>query len=142
MTAKAPDAVPQIEALVAAYKARPQAGDRCVRPPARMLANAGVDMRRRSFRRRVRPQPRILHRLRVRGAGAASRAQSPVAGGGRYDSLLRGRRRPAEVPAVGSCIHTERLLAAVREQAHDHDPDCSDKHRYRISFSPFPRRDG
>ncbi len=39
----------------------------------------------------------------------------PVAGGGRYDSMLSdiGAARP--IPAVGCAIHTERLLAAVTE---------------------------
>ncbi|MGB6438137.1 MAG: ATP phosphoribosyltransferase regulatory subunit [Methyloceanibacter sp.] len=39
---------------------------------------------------------------------------SPIAGGGRYDSLLRSVGARAEVPAVGSAIHTERLLACVK----------------------------
>ncbi len=39
---------------------------------------------------------------------------SPVAGGGRYDGLLRAVGAPRDVPAVGGAIHTERLLAAVR----------------------------
>jgi ATP phosphoribosyltransferase regulatory subunit len=39
---------------------------------------------------------------------------SPIAGGGRYDGLLRSVGAPAEVPAVGSAIHTERLLACVK----------------------------
>ena len=38
---------------------------------------------------------------------------SPVAGGGRYDSLLKSAGAPGDVPAVGAAIHTERLLAAV-----------------------------
>jgi ATP phosphoribosyltransferase regulatory subunit len=38
---------------------------------------------------------------------------SPVAGGGRYDSLLADVGAPVSVPAVGSCIHTERLLAVL-----------------------------
>lgn len=38
---------------------------------------------------------------------------SPIAGGGRYDGLLRSVGAPAEVPAVGSAVHTERLLASV-----------------------------
>ena len=37
----------------------------------------------------------------------------PVAGGGRYDGLLSALGAPRAVPAVGSAIHTERLLAAV-----------------------------
>lgn len=36
-----------------------------------------------------------------------------IAGGGRYDTLLRSLGAPQDVPAVGSAIHTERLLAAV-----------------------------
>ncbi|KAB2911253.1 MAG: ATP phosphoribosyltransferase regulatory subunit [Hyphomicrobiaceae bacterium] len=39
--------------------------------------------------------------------------RSPVAGGGRYDSLLAEVGAATNVPAVGSCIHTERLLAAL-----------------------------
>jgi ATP phosphoribosyltransferase regulatory subunit len=40
---------------------------------------------------------------------------SPVAGGGRYDALLKAVGAACDVPAVGGAIHTERLLAAVRE---------------------------
>lgn len=36
-----------------------------------------------------------------------------IAGGGRYDDLLEGLGAPGLTPAVGSAIHTERLLAAV-----------------------------
>jgi ATP phosphoribosyltransferase regulatory subunit len=38
---------------------------------------------------------------------------SSLAGGGRYDSLLADVGAPVAVPAVGSCIHTERLLAVL-----------------------------
>lgn len=41
---------------------------------------------------------------------------SPVAGGGRYDGLLKAVGAARDVPAVGAAIHTERLLAAVREE--------------------------
>jgi len=43
--------------------------------------------------------------------------KSPVAGGGRYDSLLADVGAPGQVPAVGSCIHTERLLAVLQGAA-------------------------
>jgi ATP phosphoribosyltransferase regulatory subunit len=43
--------------------------------------------------------------------------KSPVAGGGRYDSLLADVGAPVAVPAVGSCIHTERLLAVLNGEA-------------------------
>ncbi|MCJ7528846.1 MAG: ATP phosphoribosyltransferase regulatory subunit, partial [Methyloceanibacter sp.] len=36
-----------------------------------------------------------------------------IAGGGRYDGLLAYLGAPKEVPAIGSAIHTERLLAAA-----------------------------
>ena len=39
--------------------------------------------------------------------------RSPIAGGGRYDGLLADVGAPCAVPAVGSCIHTERLLALL-----------------------------
>lgn len=42
---------------------------------------------------------------------------SAVAGGGRYDSLLRSAGAPEDVPAVGGAIHTERLLAAIGGEA-------------------------
>lgn len=38
---------------------------------------------------------------------------SPVAGGGRYDGLLKAVGAATDVPAVGAAIHTERLLAAA-----------------------------
>jgi ATP phosphoribosyltransferase regulatory subunit len=41
--------------------------------------------------------------------------RSAIAGGGRYDSLLADVGAPGPVPAVGSCIHTERLLAVLGE---------------------------
>jgi ATP phosphoribosyltransferase regulatory subunit len=44
-------------------------------------------------------------------------AASPVAGGGRYDGLLRAVGAPRDVPAVGGAIHTERLLAVVGGKA-------------------------
>jgi ATP phosphoribosyltransferase regulatory subunit len=43
--------------------------------------------------------------------------RSPLAGGGRYDSLLAKVGAPVAVPAVGSCIHTERLLAVLQGTA-------------------------
>lgn len=39
--------------------------------------------------------------------------RSPVAGGGRYDHLLRAVGAPEDVPAVGAAVHTDRLLPAL-----------------------------
>ena len=41
--------------------------------------------------------------------------KSPIAGGGRYDGLMRAIGATQDIPAVGAAIHTERLLAAVAE---------------------------
>jgi ATP phosphoribosyltransferase regulatory subunit len=51
--------------------------------------------------------------FQVEGAGMDE--TEPVAGGGRYDGLLSALGAPRAVPAVGSAIHTERLLAAVEK---------------------------
>ena len=42
---------------------------------------------------------------------------SPLAGGGRYDSVMKAVGAASDVPAVGAAIHTERLLAAVAGDA-------------------------
>lgn len=39
---------------------------------------------------------------------------TPIGGGGRYDTLISVMSEKRRVPAVGSAIHTERLLLAVR----------------------------
>ncbi|MEO1609625.1 MAG: ATP phosphoribosyltransferase regulatory subunit [Pseudomonadota bacterium] len=41
-------------------------------------------------------------------------ADSPIAGGGRYDKLMHVVGATVDVPAVGAMIHTERLLSAVQ----------------------------
>jgi ATP phosphoribosyltransferase regulatory subunit len=38
---------------------------------------------------------------------------SPIAGGGRYDELLRVIGAPEAIPAVGAAIYTDRLLLAA-----------------------------
>ncbi len=40
-------------------------------------------------------------------------SEEAIGGGGRYDGLLTYLGAPREVPAIGSAIHTERLLAAA-----------------------------
>ena len=42
---------------------------------------------------------------------------SPVAGGGRYDTLLEAVGAANQVPAVGACIHTKRLREVLEEAA-------------------------
>jgi ATP phosphoribosyltransferase regulatory subunit len=42
---------------------------------------------------------------------------SPLAGGGRYDDLMRAAGSNRDAPAVGAAIHTERLLTIVQGDA-------------------------
>ncbi len=41
------------------------------------------------------------------------KADGAIAGGGRYDGVMRAAGAPCDVPAVGAAIHTQRLLATV-----------------------------
>jgi len=42
--------------------------------------------------------------------------RSPIAGGGRYDGLLRLCGAEEDIPALGSAIHTERLLTVIKNE--------------------------
>lgn len=55
----------------------------------------------------------FVFELRVEALGASRQ----VAGGGRYDGLLKSLGSPRNVPAVGCAVRTERLLAAVGLEA-------------------------
>lgn len=79
-----------------------------------LLADAGVDVLHADFSaefgRTLEYYTGFVFEVVVPSLGEAS----PVAGGGRYDSLMRMCGAPHDVPAVGGAVHTERLLAAVR----------------------------
>ncbi len=55
----------------------------------------------------------FVFELRVEALGPSRQ----VAGGGRYDGLLKSLGCPRDIPAVGCAIRTERLLAAVGLEA-------------------------
>ena len=78
-----------------------------------LLASAGIDSDRVQFQaefgRNLEYYTGFVFEVLVAGLGP----QSPIAGGGRYDSLLRAAGAPVDVPAVGAMIHTERLLSAA-----------------------------
>ncbi len=78
-----------------------------------LLANAGVDLDRATFSaefgRNLAYYTGLVFEITAPGFDSAS----PIAGGGRYDALMRAAGARADVPAVGAAIHTERLLAAV-----------------------------
>lgn len=78
------------------------------------LANAGIDLTRvtfdAEFGRNLEYYTGLVFEITAPGLDA----QSAIAGGGRYDNLLRSAGAPVDVPAVGAAIHTERLLQAVK----------------------------
>ena len=78
-----------------------------------LMATAGVDLGRARFSgefgRRFEYYTGFVFDLVVPQLGT----RSPVAGGGRYDGLLRAVGAPHDVPAVGAAIHTERLRTAL-----------------------------
>ena len=77
------------------------------------LSNAGIDLGRVTFSaefgRNLEYYTGLVFEVVTPNLGPAS----PVAGGGRYDKLMRAAGAKVDVPAVGAAIHTERLLQAV-----------------------------
>lgn len=77
------------------------------------LEGEGVDLSRATFTaefgRKLEYYSGLVFQIEAKGLDETE----PVAGGGRYDNLLTALGAPRPVPAVGSAIHTERLLAAV-----------------------------
>ena len=76
------------------------------------LAKSGIDLGQADLRHRVRPQPGILL-----GPGVPDRSRGPRRGDRRRRAVMTACSSylgaPRAVPAIGSAIHTERLLAAV-----------------------------
>src|SRR5262245_711049 len=81
-----------------------------------LLQARGVDIGAASFATEFGRDLEYYSGLVFQIENASDRA-SPIAGGGRYDGLLRSVGAPHEVPAVGSAIHTERLLAAIEGES-------------------------
>jgi ATP phosphoribosyltransferase regulatory subunit len=90
--------------------------DSCVRRFDR-LSKGGLDLKRATFAtefgRNLEYYSGLVFQIEV----GNEREASQIAGGGRYDGLLAKLGAPRDVPAIGSAIHTERLLAAVQRGA-------------------------
>ncbi|MFT3732023.1 MAG: ATP phosphoribosyltransferase regulatory subunit [Hyphomicrobium sp.] len=78
-----------------------------------LLANAGIDLERVTFSAEFGRTLAYYTGLVFEVNAASLGAKSPIAGGGRYDGLLRAAGSDVDVAAVGAAIHSERLLAAV-----------------------------
>jgi len=79
-----------------------------------LMQRAGIELGKAlfsaDFGRQFEYYSGFVFQIEVPGVGTAGH----IAGGGRYDGLLREIGAAQDVPAVGSAIHTERLLAAVQ----------------------------
>jgi len=111
--APAREAVPAIEALIEPYKIRiGPALDAFLRRLDHLEA-AGVDVGGAAFAAEFGRNLEYYTGFVFEVLSPRFDALSPIAGGGRYDGLLADVGAPAAVPAVGSSIHTERLLAVL-----------------------------
>lgn len=79
------------------------------------LAESGIDLSRAifatEFGRSLEYYSGLVFQIEV------ADLEEAIGGGGRYDGLLAYLGAPKEVPAIGSAIHTERLLAAAWRSA-------------------------
>lgn len=80
-----------------------------------LLANAGIDLDRVAFSAEFGRSLAYYTGLVFEFRHPSLPADTPIAGGGRYDGLMRAAGATRDVPAVGAAIHTERLLTAVME---------------------------
>ncbi len=78
-----------------------------------LLANAGIDLDRVTFSAEFGRTLAYYTGLVFEVNAAALGDKSPIAGGGRYDGLMRAAGAEADIPAVGAAIHSERLLSAL-----------------------------
>jgi ATP phosphoribosyltransferase regulatory subunit len=81
-----------------------------------LIANAGIDLDRVTFSAEFGRNLAYYTGLVFEITAPGLDAESPVAGGGRYDGLMRLAGASVDVAAVGGAIHTERLLAVTGGQ--------------------------
>lgn len=79
----------------------------------RLMADAGIDLARADFDAAFGRNLDYYTGFVFEILAASLGPDSPVAGGGRYDGLMRMIGAASDVPAVGAAIHTERLLQAA-----------------------------
>ena len=112
--AHAPDVPARVAALVGKGTPGVAAAVEAFERRCALLAQSGIAIGQvpfsGEFGRNLAYYSGLVFEVTVPAFGPAS----PVAGGGRYDRLLKAVGAKQDVPAVGGAIHTERLLAAVR----------------------------
>lgn len=110
---RAPDMVGRIEALIAAAGPRAAAAAKAFGRRLELMSQAGIDAGAIEFSAEFGRNLEYYTGLVFDIVSPKLGPQSPIAGGGRYDHLMRAVGASRDVPAVGSAIHTERLLAVV-----------------------------
>ncbi len=78
-----------------------------------LLAEQGIDLARADFSAEFGRALAYYTGFVFEAVTPALGRRTPVAGGGRYDALMKVVGGRSDVPAVGAAIHTERLLAAA-----------------------------
>jgi ATP phosphoribosyltransferase regulatory subunit len=113
----AQQAADRIEALIRPHKLDLEAPLAAYRRRLGLLEAAGVDTGAATFAaefgRNLEYYTGFVFEILAPELGP----DSPVAGGGRYDGLFADVGAPAPVPAVGSSIHTERVLSVLSAEA-------------------------
>ena len=107
----------EIEALIAASGERTRAAVTAYRRRLELLAAAAIDPASIEFSAEFGRNLEYYTGFVFDIVSPKLGAQSPIAGGGRYDNLMQAVGAPIAVAAVGSAIHTERLLAVVNPAA-------------------------
>lgn len=106
-------ALARIQDLAAAAKLDLGAAMEAAQDRLDAFAAAGIEFGETEFSavfgRELEYYTGFVFQIEIAGLGR----EGHIAGGGRYDTLLEGLGAPQATPAVGSAIHTERLLAAV-----------------------------
>jgi ATP phosphoribosyltransferase regulatory subunit len=112
--APAPQATGALRKLVGSASERFYAALAAYDRRCKLLAESGIDINAMEFSaefgRSVGYYTGFVFEVVVDALGPSS----PVAGGGRYDGLLKAVGAPHNVPAVGGAVHTERVLTVVR----------------------------
>jgi len=103
----------RIADLASAHKLDLSDGLNIYKRRLKAFANADIDLAdahfSAEFGRNLEYYTGFVFQVEIPELGLAGQ----IAGGGRYDTLISDIGSPRQVPAVGSAIHTERLLAVV-----------------------------
>ncbi len=106
-------AIDALEALAARHRCDIGTAIAEYRARLKLLGAAGLHLDRASFSGEFGRQFEYYTGFVFELVSPVLGSKSPVAGGGRYDSLLAAVGAPRPVPAVGSAIYTERLRSAI-----------------------------